>query len=88
MMRTLKVFVLSEQHHVDYETSLEVLVFSTKTAAKAELLRRKDEVLEDFKEGCGNEWEVYENHATFWGISSTDSDVWTELLVTETEVKS
>lgn len=63
-------------------------MFSTKTAAKAELLRKKDEILEDFKEECGKDWEVYENHPTFWAISSTFDDVWTELLVTETEVKS
>lgn len=87
-MRILKVFVLTEQHHADYETSLEVSVYSTKTAAKAELLRKRDEVLEDFKEVYGKDWEVYENHPTFWGISSTADDVWTELLITETEVQS
>ena len=87
-MRILKVFVLTEQHHADYETSLEVSVYSTKTAAKAELLRKRDEALEDFKEEHGKDWEVYENHPTFWGISSTADDVWTELLITETEVQS
>lgn len=86
-MRTLKVFVLTEQNHADHETSLEVSVYSTKTAAKQVLLQRKDEVLERFEEECGTEWEVYESRPTFWGISSTDDDVWTELLITETEVK-
>lgn len=85
-MKTLRVFVLTEQHHADHETSLEVSVYSTKTAAKHALLERKDEFLNDFRDKFGKEWEVYENHPTFWGISSTDDDVWTELLITETEL--
>lgn len=80
------VYVLTEQRNVGTECNLSVAVYATKTAAKQELLRRRDDVLETFMEQ-GSDWQVYENHPTIWGITSTVDNVWTELVVTEQEVR-
>lgn len=85
-MKEIKVFVLTEQHHAHDDTSLDVSCFSTKNEAKAELLSRKDEVLDDYREENGNAWEVYVNQPTIWGISSTDRNEWTELVITERRI--
>lgn len=87
-MRVLKVFVLTHMRRTkDNDTNNEVkFVASTMTKAKAMFAAKKELILGEYEDEHPDDYEVYENHPTYWGISCKDVEIWDELLITEKEV--
>lgn len=87
-MRTMKVFVLSEQERKDDDTFLTIVdVFTTKNAAKEKLEERKEKLKEWYEENFPCDWEVTEEYPILFSISSIVCDRWNELMITEKEIK-
>lgn len=86
-MRTMKVFVLTEQEFKDGDSYLDVKdVFTTKTAAKEKLCERKEELKEWYEDNCPDGYTISDEDPILFSISSNSSDRWNELLITEKEI--
>lgn len=84
----IKVFVLTHLFRTeDNDTDLKVvLVASTITKAKERFTEEKADILGKYEDKHPDNYEVYEDHQTFWGVTCKDEEVWDELLITEKEV--
>ena len=88
-MRTMTVFVLTCQGKSgeSEDVSLDVEdVFTTKTAAKEKLRKRKEEIKEYYEESYSGDYEIAFDDPTLFSITSCSSCVWDELLITEKEI--
>lgn len=88
-MRTLKVFILTQQGRDDNDQDKLIILgaYSTKTAAKEKMREVQEELLHNYQENYPDEYEEYEEgFGINWGISCKDFPVFDELLITEKEV--
>ena len=88
-MKTMKLFVLTELSQKDNERpNVEVLdVFTTKTAAKERLDERKEELKNDYEKNYPDGWDVDTDFPHWFEIYAESEYDWTELLITEKELK-
>lgn len=88
-MRTMKVFVLTQQGRDSQDNvKLDVIgVYSTKTAAKEKMIEKQREILDHYEEYFPDEYSQYEEGFSInWGCTCDDYPVFDELLITEKEV--
>lgn len=84
----IKVFVLTQvgrAANTETPTFVCVGVFSTKTKAKEVMAKKKEEVLNSYKEKYNeDDYEIYINDPTYcWGIECYDTPVYDEFLIAE-----
>ena len=88
-MRTLKVFVLTQQGRDNQDqNTLEVVgVYSTKTAAEEKFKEKQEDIRQFYDLEYPEEYDEYdEGFMVGWGCSCNNSPVYDELLITEKEV--
>ena len=85
----IKVFVLTHMYRTtnENETGLEVVaVLSTMAKAKELFAEEKEKVAAEYEEEFPDDWEVYDNFPTLYGVNCKSEEIWDELLITEKEV--
>lgn len=89
-MANKKVFVLTETSQKDNERPTVKIfgVYTTKTAAKEKLDERKEELINDYEEKYPSCWDIDTDFPHWFEIYAQNEFDWTELLVTEKELKS
>lgn len=88
-MRVLKVFVVSYMKITSNSNEHGIQgVFSTKTEAKECLARKKQIILDRYKENFPDNFEEDScNSPTWFGISTLDGNNYDEIAITETQVE-
>ena len=84
----IKVFVLTHMYRTnENDTVLDVVaVLSTMTKAKELFAEEKEKIAAEYEEEFPDDWEVYDNFPTLYGVTCKSEEVWDELLITEKEV--